>query len=357
MKIAIIGAGMAGLSCAHELEKHGIRPTIYETNSFIGEQYSHVAATVGIISAPIRDHVKYFKKEFDLALKPLNTLNSVIHHSPNKTTIVKGNLGYFFERSKTPTDMKNQIYSKLKNTNIMFNTYGDYVTLSKQYDYLVVANGNSQFSMELGCWFEYLNTYVRGAVVLGDFDPNALIVWINKTYCKNGYAYLTPFNNHKASLVLIVTDVNEKEIDFYWDLFLYTENIKYTIIEEFKQNHRSGNTYPHRINNIFLIGNAGGTIDPFLGFGVLSSIITGVMAARSIVENKDYEKLIKELIKKNKQLYEFRKFYEKLNNSSYDRMIASLKAPGLQYLLYHTPFNAVKYGAFALKAINNKTKV
>jgi flavin-dependent dehydrogenase len=278
-----------------------------------------------------------------------------VHHSPNKTTVVKGNLGYFFERSKSSMDMKNQMYSQLKDTKIMFSTYGDYSILAKEYDYVVVATGNGKFTKELGCWLEHVNTYVRGAVVLGDFDVNALVVWINKSYCKNGYAYLTPFNNHKAVLVLIVTDVDEKELDLYWELFLNTENIKYTIVEEFKLNHRTGSAYPQRVENIFFTGNAVGAIDPFLGFGIINSIITGVMAARSITENKDYEDLIKWPTEKNKQLFEFRKIYEKLNNKDYDIMIGSLKIPGVK-LMYYAPLNVVKYGASALSIINRKNK-
>ncbi len=59
MKVAIIGAGLAGLSCAHELEKYGVRPVIYEKNSYIGEQISHVSAILEIINRPIKDVVKY----------------------------------------------------------------------------------------------------------------------------------------------------------------------------------------------------------------------------------------------------------------------------------------------------------
>jgi len=65
-------------------------------------------------------------------------------------------------------------------------------------------------------------------------------MWINKDYCKNGYAYLSPFNSKKASVILVVTDVNEKEIDHYWKAFLDYENINYTIVEEFKQAHDTG---------------------------------------------------------------------------------------------------------------------
>ena len=37
-----------------------------------------------------------------------------------------------------------------------------------------------------------MSTYVRCATVFGDFDPTSMTVWLNKDYCKNGYAYLTP---------------------------------------------------------------------------------------------------------------------------------------------------------------------
>jgi digeranylgeranylglycerophospholipid reductase len=62
MKVAIVGEGSAGLACAHELEKYGVRPVIYEKNSFIGEPYPHVTGLLNVTHWPIKDSIQYFKK-------------------------------------------------------------------------------------------------------------------------------------------------------------------------------------------------------------------------------------------------------------------------------------------------------
>lgn len=245
MKVAIIGAGMAGLYCAHELERLGVRPEIYEKNGFIGDSINHVAGVLDISHRPIPDIVKYMRKNHHIDIQPLRAINVLEHHSPNITTTLKGNFGYFFKYSKDADSLKCQIYGKLKRTNFHLNEVGDYLELSKKYDYVVVATGNAGYAEEAGVWQDWLRTYVRGAIILGDFDPGKLVVWINKDYCKNGYVYMTPFDSHRASIVVIATDVNEKEIDRYWELFMYGESIKNPIIEEFTLAHKSGFVYPH----------------------------------------------------------------------------------------------------------------
>lgn len=348
MRVAIIGAGLAGLACAIELEKHKIYPVIYERNSIIGEQHQHVTATLEVAHRPINDPIKYYKK-LGIKMNPLNTIDRLVHCSPNKTAEMTGNFGYFFERGVGPLDVKNQMVSQLSKTNILFDTYGDYQVLSKEYDHVLVCTGEPSFTQELGCWQTLVDTMVRGAIILGDFDPKALIMWLNKDYCKNGYAYLTPFNEKKASAILIVTDVTDKEMDYYWELFLYTENIKNIIVEEFKLPHIGGRAYPLKVGNVYFAGNSAGAIDPFLGFGQMNSITMGVMAARSMVTVKDYSKLIRWVIDQNDRYYIFRKTYNTATNNGYDATISTIGLPGVKQLIYHTPLNIVKLGAAASK--------
>lgn len=359
MRVAIIGGGLAGLSCAHEFEALGITPEVFERNGFIGDQINHIGVLLEVHQRPIKNAVEYIHKNFGIKIRPVNTINNLTHFSPNKTTVLKGNFGHFTKRGSEKDAIYLQIASQLKNTKINLNTFGDYDILSKEYDYVVIANGMSNFTKELGCWNNWISTYVKGAVVLGNFDPNTILMWINKEYCKNGYAYLTPFNNKKASLVLVVTDVDHNEIDHYWDLFKSYENINYTVVEEFKLLHNTGFVYPLNVGNIYFAGNAGGSIDPFLGFGQLNSITMGVMAARSIVKGYNYEKLVKNVLLSNKNLYLLRKQFNGLNNNLYDLIISSIGLPGLKHVIYNTKFNVIKNGSALIKLVeklhpNNK---
>jgi len=354
LNVAIIGAGVSGLACAHELEKSGIRPVIYERNSFIGEQVSCVASLLEITHRPIKDEIIYMRELFDIDIQPLNTINTIIHKSPNKTAIMKGNFGYFISRGKEQNDLKNQIFLKLKNTEVRFNENVYYDELKEKYDYVIIATGEPSLTDEMGCWQQWFQGYVRSATVLGDFDPNTQIMWINKEYCKTGYAFLAPYDCKRASISLVVSDTNEKEVDHYWEEFLYTENIKYTIVEEFKLQHIAGYAFTHKVDNLYFVGNAGGALDSFLGFGQFNSVEMGVMAARSIVNGDDYDELIKDIVERNKQFYQFRKAFEKLTNDNYDTIVTSIGLPNVKQAVYKSSLNLAKYGAAFLKSTSKE---
>ncbi|PRX33582.1 flavin-dependent dehydrogenase [Orenia metallireducens] len=349
MKVAIIGAGKAGLSCAHELEQYGIKPVIYEKNGYIGELGPCYCKYGNNGNRPIKNPMLYLKNNFGIKIKPLNKLTKVVHKAPHKTTTIKGSLGYLYKSDRDEDSVKYQLYSQLKNTKVVFNQVGDYELLAKKYDHVVISTGNPNYTKQLGCWQELVNSYVRGATVIGEFDPRALIVWLDKEYCKNGYAYLTPFNDKKASLTLITTDVNEKEIDHYWEIFLDRANINYKIIEEYKLKHNLGIAYPKVYKNMIFAGASAGGLDPFLGFGLINAIDMGVAAARTIIKGWSYEKQIKDIIKRNFELKKFREAYNKLDNKDLDNLISVIGLPGIRHLTYYSPLNITQIGSLAIK--------
>ncbi|RYD06111.1 hypothetical protein N752_06165 [Desulforamulus aquiferis] len=62
MKVAIIGAGVAGLAAGIVLEKNGIVPDIYEQNLFIADHYSHIGVLFNMAYRGITAHpIKYIK--------------------------------------------------------------------------------------------------------------------------------------------------------------------------------------------------------------------------------------------------------------------------------------------------------
>ncbi len=294
----------------------------------------------------------YLKKNYGLSLVPLGEVNNITNISSSIITNITGNHGVLFELSKTEMSIYHQLYSKLKNTEIKFNETADYRVLSKKYDYVIIATGNPYYTIELGCWRTFFRTIIKGATVLGDFDNKNVTIWVNKKYCKNGYAYLAPFDKNRASLVLVVDDISEKDIHEYWKFFLYYENIKYNIIQKYVYEHRAGFVYPHIVDNIYFVGISGGAIEPFLGFGLFEAMEMGILAAYSICTGSDYEKLLRPIVKSRLQNYELRLAYNNLSNKELDLFIAATGFPGIKHILYKTHINVRKYLSYVCKLYN-----
>ena len=79
MKVAIVGAGLSGLSCAFELKKHGITPTIFEKNTVLGDSLDYAVSNFKIMTNFYTSPRKYFKKNYGLDIVPVGMLKKIIN--------------------------------------------------------------------------------------------------------------------------------------------------------------------------------------------------------------------------------------------------------------------------------------
>ena len=351
MKVAIIGAGLGGLSCAHEFEKHGITPTIFEKKRRIGEDVDFVTSTLQLFERKHGDPLKYVKDNFNLDLMPLNILRNIEMYSPNEKTIVKGTRGYIFCRGEAGHSIESQLASYVK-TPITFYKHMYIDDIRKDYDYVINATGSYDYAKQRGIFTPHYQAFVRIAVLSGSFDKSTIKMWVNNEYSKQSFAYLLPHSPNKACLAVIADKITHTELDYYWEKFITLENVKYTIVKTRDAIHETGIVYPHKIDNVYFVGSSGGFIGSVLGFGMINAITTGAFAARSIIFKTDYEKLIKPIIKYILKNYELRKVINTFDNNDYDKLIEFLGLPVVKQIIYNNPLARIQHGSFVAKIYN-----
>ncbi len=352
MKIAIIGAGVSGLACALELQNNGIKPDIFEKKSVVGDALDYTIANLKIFDRFLGSPMGHLKRTSSIKIQPINKLKKITMISPNNKSTVSGNLGYVFLKGQDEKSLENQMFSELK-IPIVFDSHIEALKIKNEYDYIIAAEGDCTIAKELGVFTKTFNGHSRIASILGAFDPNHLKMWMNTEYCKHCYVYLLPYSKERATLVLSIDNVSHRDLDYYWNKFIKMESIQYEMTETRDLEHNLGLVRPTRFENIYMIGNAGGCMDSFMGFGFVNAIDSGVMAAQSIIKNQDYNNMMCPITKDNRLKHEYRIMINSMKNNDFDRLLTFLNLPGIKPMIYRNPLYKAIYFANILKLYHN----
>ncbi|NJD02689.1 MAG: hypothetical protein FIA99_08885 [Ruminiclostridium sp.] len=350
MKIAIIGAGIAGLSCANELNRLGFPSVIFEKTHMLGDKPGNLTAILRLFQKGFRNPMEYILNRCGMNISPLHPIKEMVVNTPNKILVSRANHGYVFIKGIAENSLEHQLasHSKMK---ILFDNEIDIKTIKSEFEHIVVATGSGDFARGLGIWNNTFASAVRIAVISGNFQVNTMTLWLNKNYSRNGFVYMLPKNPTEAELVMAVSDINKNDLDFYWKTFIKGEKLDYKILEIHDMNHCIGYPNAIRLENIYFVGNSGGMIDNFLGFGITRAIDSGILAARAIAQNLDFSKLMQPFIKDVKRLDEYRKMLNVLTNKDFDTDISILRLPVIKHLVYNNPLYKASFGLLAPKII------
>ena len=355
MKVAIVGAGLSGLSCAIELERHKIKPVIFEKRAHVGEAFYYSMIMPRVINRPVMDPIKYLKKEYGLNLVPHNHIKKMIICSSRSKAVERGSLGYIFRRGFPASALEKQLLNHV-NSQIVFNQYVEPENIKNEYDYVVVAAANSITAKRLGIWTDTFNAQVRIATILGKFIPTETFMWQDTRYAKNGFCYLIPSSTKEASLVQIVNGITSYELDYYWKEFLFTEDIQYYIFGTSDTEHDGGLVQPRQVENLIFVGNAAGFTDDLIGCGGFNAIESGMLAARSIALGKDYNTLSRPIFEDVERLHQFRKAVNTLDNSEMNHLTKFLGLPIIKNVIYNNPFFRISHTSNSIRLYNSFIK-
>lgn len=355
MKVAIIGAGLSGITCALELEKKGIIPDVFEKDNNVGWAWSEISYWPNVLYQNLGDPREYLKNEFDVDIKPITVCHTNILKSANQKVNIQGNLGYFIARGKGNESIENQLLLQFRKVAIQYNTPTDYKELRKKYDWVVIATGRDTEARELNVWEDLGLVRIVNSVAIGNFDPDSVIMYMNTEYAGTGFARLTPFNSVQAILSNYVIGLDGQESETLFNKFLNIEGLGNLeiLFKIILPPYYNGRVNKFKIGNILLTGRSAGLAESLIGTGSIDALASGVLAARAIADNEDYEASMKPLQEHTDNISAFRKVLNGFDNKDFDRLISIIDTPVLKQLLYNTKLNFTDLAGTIMKHLQN----
>ena len=143
-----------------------------------------------------------------------------------------------------------------------------------------------------------------------------------------------------------------EELDYRWNLFLRMENIGYTVTAKRDLNHVVGFVDPVQLGKLYFTGVAGGFLSDTFGFGAINAMVSGVTAARAILYNKNYDKMMQKFKDDIKKKHEYRTAENTLNNKGIDTILALVHLPLIKQIIFNFPLYKISHSIFLVKIYN-----
>jgi len=278
--IKIAGAGISGLTSAIVLVKAGYKVKIFEKNETVGKRFNEDFQ--GLMNWGFDKDILGFMKDIGLETnfwkKSVKSIDIFGPDEYRQNFKMKKPFVYLVQRGvqKKALDQSLKEQAIKNGVEIVFNS----TIKSEEAD--IIATGPT--------FDRFIDGLVMGYTLESDSKDIFAAIFDDKI-AYNGYSYFFIADGHGAIATCIFGKY--KEISDYLDkTFNFFKNYYSFNIKNQRKFSGSGNFYLLKSNKRY-VGEAGGFQDYLWGFGMRYAMITGYLAAKSIIENKSYENLWK----------------------------------------------------------------
>lgn len=346
--VLVVGAGSAGSIAALYSSKQGLKTFLVERNHKIG---AHINTRID--SSLDFGLTKIIK---ELNLKTENLVYKSKWHSPSgRSFTLHSTIGeYYFKRGPDPDSFESStVNNAIKNGCTLFlnvtvkkiNKDGkriDEVTLSRGSEKIVIKpdiiiaadGGNSIFHRYVDKQFVSENRVAYGVTGKDFIKPDTSEIYFDTELAPGGYFYIvTCLSGLSSAGIVLDSNKMKRSAGRYFDTFLSKKPSIADIIKS-STNKFDGEGHLFKLNqhtkdNLLLVGDAAGLVDPLMGYGMFPAIVSGYYGGKYSVEaikkgdNAVLTRYEREVRKRfnPRMSYIFRRIFQSMDNKDLDLLI------------------------------------
>jgi digeranylgeranylglycerophospholipid reductase len=320
-KIAVVGAGIVGTTCARELHKLGHEVEIFEMSS--EDESTRPRQMEGSVNL----------LQNNPEIEPDRYMKRIKLHSPNATAFLSGKLGFFYEVGGTHGIEARARKNIEKLLPIHYSTKIENKTqLQNKFQIIVAADGyRSNLAREAGLLVSRTPKQIGvgvGFTVKGEFDPECIEIWLDNYFSLNGYSYLIPFSESEASLVSASVGKKINQAIYRERMQELAQLRNWELRGSWVDFESWYDFLTFAKDGLYVVGNAGSFVEPAFGFGLKWAMQSAKLCARAIHENVDYSSLIRESLLPDFESYQFiRESFLTANDDNYDKFVKLFRNP------------------------------
>ncbi len=318
--VRIAGAGPAGLSAACLLAEAGAEVDVYDRGPRLGSKEADFAAGLRNYGEPgILEELS----SYGVPVRPFSTARNVIRRSPHFQNILHGPSYHIIARGAGPMTVERQLFDRAERAGARVH----FGVPKKPEEVDIVATGHPDGPPSLlGVGF----TFTREG---SPMDDTTLYGLLDNDIAPGGYFALAPGPEASTLYAVSWTDLDlesmrrrvEASVRLPWVRELLGSSRRLERVECGAYFARDPIRQAVDPSGALRVGEAAGFLDAIGGYGVRYALITGSLAAKSLLEDADYVALLRAAFGNEfEESYAFRMQLNRATNEDMDKLVGSM---------------------------------